>query len=788
MTIARYAILSLLIGFTHISNAQNLIYSWSHQLGGVSHDITSALASSDDGDVFSTGYFQDTLHTVMPAGQSLHVSEGFTDIFVTRHNAAGEPQWVKRIGNEQSNQPLCIAIDEDKNVLIGGIFRDTMDADPGVGVSYLYPYAGSSGQEGFIILLDSNGVFQWGRSVGAVSNDYVQSVAFDPDGYIYAVGSFRSTVDFNPGAGTFNLTSPLGYADGYALKLTGNGDFVKAIQFTGNYMEGADVVTVDEDFHVLISGHFRGEVDLDPGASQQLVTPVGNSDVFVVRLDSSLSLDWAETFGGPGWDYPNDILVDDQNNVYTAGYFQDSVDFDPSGSVAMHTSAGSNDGFVVRLDDSGDFSWVTTVGSSNTEFVNGIDINDSHDLAIAGRFGGTASFGGNGTGASVSATGSDDGFYAILDTSGAIVTAQNIGGSSSDIALDCSINNNEQLSVAGAFNNTIDLSMGLGIGEHTSEGAQDAYVLFLEPCQGIFTTDSVISCSLEYSPVGSTKVWDSNGIYFDTLSAVNTCDSIVQVYLTISPLTGSLVAEECHSTYYLPSGTPVTLSGIYHDTLQTAQGCDSIVTIDLSFIDLSTEESVEVCESTYELPWGTVIDSTGVYADTLVSAEGCDSVSTINVTFIEVDTAISKNGFELNVWSGADAIQWIYCSAGDSLLSGETGPAYTAAQNGSYAAILEYEGCVDTTRCVDISGVGLEALDQRFDYHLYPNPTNAGFFVSLSNAGQVEMCIRDITGAMVEKRLLTKQKTFVSHELPAGVYTVELIQDNAAYSLKLIVH
>jgi hypothetical protein len=45
------------------------------------------------------------------------------------------------------------------------------------------------------------------RGIGGVYDDQANSIAVDNNGNIFITGSFQGTVDFDPGAGVFNLTS-----------------------------------------------------------------------------------------------------------------------------------------------------------------------------------------------------------------------------------------------------------------------------------------------------------------------------------------------------------------------------------------------------------------------------------------------------------------------------------------------------------------------------------------------------------------------------------------------------
>ena len=60
----------------------------------------------------------------------------------------------------------------------------------------------------FIVLLFVNlGYSQWAKSVGSSGSDKGFNIVVDASGNVYVVGLFEETVDFDPGAGTTELTS-----------------------------------------------------------------------------------------------------------------------------------------------------------------------------------------------------------------------------------------------------------------------------------------------------------------------------------------------------------------------------------------------------------------------------------------------------------------------------------------------------------------------------------------------------------------------------------------------------
>lgn len=83
-------------------------------------------------------------------------------------------------------------------------------------------------------------------------------------------------------------------------------------------------------------------------------------------------------------------------------------------------------------------------------------------------------------------------------------------------------------------------------------------------------------------PTGSTV--NVSGVYHDTLFTSTGCDSIVITTLSVNPVYTQNISDSiCHGdTYRLPSGSVVNNGGIYIDTISSTQGCDSIFVVNLS--------------------------------------------------------------------------------------------------------------------------------------------------------------------------------------------------------------
>lgn len=106
-----------------------------------------------------------------------------------------------------------------------------------------------------------------------------------------------------------------------------------------------------------MTGSFFYSVDFDPAADRAFtLVSAGDSDFFLLKMDSNGGFLWARGIGGYREDYAYDIAADASANVYVSGYFNDVVDFDPF-DESYYRQTASQRGFVARYDAAGRFNW-----------------------------------------------------------------------------------------------------------------------------------------------------------------------------------------------------------------------------------------------------------------------------------------------------------------------------------------------------------------------------------------------------------------------------------------------
>jgi hypothetical protein len=382
------------------------------------------------------------------------------------HAAAQYFGSASRAGSTTNDGGNAIARDAAGNVYVTGFFRGTVDFDPGAGTVNL---TSAGGDDIFVAKYSPTGALIWAKGMGGTSNDQGLGIAVDASGNVLTTGFFALTVDFDPGAGTANLTSA-GSRDSFVSKLDSSGNFLFAKSMGGTGIDEGHGIAVDASGNVLTTGFFNLTVDFDPGVGTTNLTSAGNEDIFVSKLDSGGNFIFAKSMGGTGNDRGNGIAVDALGNVLTTGFFQGAADFDPGAGTVNLVSGGGAYIFVSKLDTNGNFVWAKGMGGGSTSVGLGIAVDASGNVFTTGHFDATTDFDPGAGTALLTSAGTPNIFVSKLDSSGNYVFARTMGGPDGATGYGIAVGAGGEVLITGDFNGTAEFGPGVGTATLTSAG------------------------------------------------------------------------------------------------------------------------------------------------------------------------------------------------------------------------------------------------------------------------------------------------------------------------------
>ena len=89
---------------------------------------------------------------------------------------------------------------------------------------------------------------------------------------------------------------------------------------------------------------------------------------------------WVKQYEGSSPANAYGISLDESGNIFTMGWFDGIVDFDPGPGVYNLTAISARDVFINKLDPSGNFLWAKQLSGTGNERGYGITIDQSGNV------------------------------------------------------------------------------------------------------------------------------------------------------------------------------------------------------------------------------------------------------------------------------------------------------------------------------------------------------------------------------------------------------------------------
>lgn len=332
-------------------------------------------------------------------------------------------QWAKSAGGIAEDIGTKICSDANGNIYVTGYF---FSATITFGINTLTNAdATQNTADIFIAKYDATGNIIWAKRAGGTDDDRGNGICVDNNGNVYVTGYFKSSsITF----GTTTLTNASIYADVFITKYdatTGNAIWAK--RAGGNYDDESNDINIDAQGNPIITGYFNSSsISFD-----SFTFSYGTySGTFVVRYNPSGTAIWAASIGGSLNSSVNkSVCTDANNNIFITGYYW-SPTLTFGSSTITNTNSGYYEIFIVKYYASGNVAWAKSGGGANHDEATSISTDKNGNAFITGYFkSATVNFGSSTLNNNSTY---NDLFIAKYDSTGTVIWAQKLGGSSDD--------------------------------------------------------------------------------------------------------------------------------------------------------------------------------------------------------------------------------------------------------------------------------------------------------------------------------------------------------------------
>lgn len=283
---------------------------WQKCLGGSSYDEANSIRQTADGGYIVTGNTNSNDGDVTG-------NHGVEDFWVVKLDSIGNIEWQKALGGSSFDGGYSVRPTADGGYIVAGI---TNSNDGNV--------SGNHGGEDFwVVKLDHIGNIEWQKCLGGSSYDLGLSVQQTHDiGYIVA-GITNSTDG--------NVSGNHGHEDFWVVKLDSVGNIQWQKCLGGSKDDEAISIQQTSDEGYIVAG-------LTYSNDGNVSGNHGDSDSWLVKIDSTGNIQWQKCMGGSGYD-------DSWSAKKTAarGYIAAGLTFSNDGDVSGNH--GNGDVWAVKL-------------------------------------------------------------------------------------------------------------------------------------------------------------------------------------------------------------------------------------------------------------------------------------------------------------------------------------------------------------------------------------------------------------------------------------------------------
>ncbi len=609
----------------------------------------------------------------------------------------------------------------------------------------------------------------------------INTAKMDLSGNIIVGGSFSGTVDFDHGPHKREYTAVNNSHDAFVAKYDAYGNFMWVATYGNNNPDVILDLAIGPNGKIYAVGEFTGRQDMDPGPGNFFISVNGYVDALLWTLSPSGGLIDAKAFGGRSYESPHSVSVQKDGYVAIAGFFWGNPDMDPTNGVAQIQSNGQSDGFVMKLAPNGSVQWARNYGTTTTDQILNVHIDDNQKVYVNGYTGANTDFDPHPILVRYLPNGAGGGYFLSLDANGDLEDLQYTGLSPEHMVVSekgyffsghfsGSFDFDPDTTLAytlNAIGNDIplyvwhlDTNFQFQFARKWNKASTSYHTLSLSPSpeKGVVIS-GMFQDTMDIDPTGLVDIrWPQGGMDI----FVNHLDSLGNY--AYGQTWGSGASDYNYYALMNANGE-LYVGGRFASQLDfdpapsvfdygTPTG-DETFMLKLTYCqEVIGHDTIEACNEYTWINNYRYLDSRSGDRYIVRSPQGCDSLIYLHLTMHFISNAVNVQDSLFSAVQAQAFYQWIDCRDSNRAIPGEINRTFVPDSSGIYAVVVQKGICTDTSECIPYGKyVDLEE-EELGTYSVYPNPSSGRFRIDADpSTDQYKWQVLDLQGRKISEGL-----------------------------------
>jgi hypothetical protein len=359
MRILFYQLLSLLL-LGNVVHAQKI--QWEKSYGGKQADyLTDVQPTADYGFILAGSSLSNK------SGNKSDLNKGDFDYCIWKMDESGTLDWQRSYGGSGSDMLQSIKNTNDGGFVLAGVSNSSNVSKNEIKNDKKDLCRG--GNDYWIVKLNAKGEEEWQKTIGGIGQEKLKTIVVTKDGGYMIAGSSTSNKSSEKSENGY------GNLDYWVVKLNSKGEIEWQRTFGGLYYDELKSIEQTKDL-----GYIVGGVSNSPASGNKSENSIGNSDYWILKLDSKGEIQWQKTIGG--------VLEDQLSLVHQSAQDDGFLLAGNSNSEATKSKKNKNengsDFWIVKLDSQGTKVWEEKYNIGDVDILTSMIENKDYSILLGG--------------------------------------------------------------------------------------------------------------------------------------------------------------------------------------------------------------------------------------------------------------------------------------------------------------------------------------------------------------------------------------------------------------------